>query len=167
MVGLQSHAQSRQIPTIWFTSMLHHPFGTTLLGHPIEPFNGYLGFLQRFLSLAAAYNALLIIDFVAGGLTTSWLSYDITKSFWGSLIAGYIFTFSLFHFFRAQVQLNFLSLEWNPLFFLFWLRLVKKPGFLSAICAAIVLQLVFLTDYYYFLSLSVHSQCGCHPATIY
>jgi hypothetical protein len=138
-------------PSIWQTNMLHWPYGTTLIGQTLNPFNGFLAvFLLRFLSITATYNAITIFAFVMGGLTMYWLSYLLTKSFWGSIIAGFIFTFSDYHFMHAHGHLQLVSLEWIPLFILCWYLLITKPRTVTAIGAAIVLWMVILCDYYYF-----------------
>jgi hypothetical protein len=139
-------------PTIWQTNMLHWPYGTTLIGQALNPFNGYMAiFLLRFLSLTATYNALTIFAFVMGGLTMYWLSYYLTRSFWGGILAGFIFTFSSFHFAQASAHLDLVSLEWIPLFILCWYLLITNPKTITAVGAAVVLWMVILCDYYYFM----------------
>jgi hypothetical protein len=138
-------------PSLWHTNMLHWPFGTTLLGHTLNPFNGFMAaFLLRFLSLTASYNTIVIFSFVLAGATMYWLSYYLTRSFWASLIAGFIFTFSNYHFMHAQGHLQLVSLEWIPLFVLCWYVLLSRPGVLMGVAAAIVLWMILLCDYYYF-----------------
>ena len=138
-------------PTIWFTNMLHWPFGTTLFGQTLNPFNGYLAvFLHKILSLTERYNTIVIFSFVMGGMTMYWFSYHLTKSFWASIIAGIIFTFSSYHFMHADGHLNLESLEWIPMFILCWYALITKPQPVTAVGAAIVLWMVILCDYYYF-----------------
>jgi hypothetical protein len=138
-------------PTIWQTNMLHWPFGITLFAQTLNPFNGYLAvFLLRFLSLIATYNTIKIFAFVMAGLTMYWFSYYVTRSFWGSILAGFIFTFSGYHFLHAQGHLQLVSLEWIPLFILCWYILVTRPHPVIAVAAAIVLWMVVLCDYYYF-----------------
>jgi hypothetical protein len=139
-------------PSIWQTNFLHWPYGTTLIGQTLNPFNGYLAvLLLRFLSLTETYNSITIFAFVAGGLTAYWLSYYLTRSFWGSILAGFLFTFSGYHFAHAHGHMNLVSLEWIPLFILCWHLLITKPNTIAAVGAAVVLWMVFLSDYYYFL----------------
>jgi hypothetical protein len=141
-----------KFPTIWQTNLLHWPYGTTLFGHTLMPFNGFIAiFLLRFLSLVETYNTILILGFILGGLTSYWLSYYLTRSFWGSLLAGFIFTFSSYHLAQAHAHLNLVSLEWLPLFILFWYLLITKPNVFTALGAAVVSWMVLLCDYYYFL----------------
>ena len=131
--------------------MIHWPFGTTLLGQTLNPFNGFLAALfHRSLSLTARFNTIVVFSFVMGGLTMYWLSYYLTNSFWGSFIAGFIFTFSNYHFSHAQGHLQLVALEWIPLFVLCWYSLIIKPHAAKAAGAAIVLWMVLLCDYYYF-----------------
>ena len=138
-------------PSIWQTNLLHWPFGTTLYGQTLNPFNGYLAvFLLRFLTLTSTFNTITIFTFVMGGVTMYWLAYYLTRSFWGSIIAGFIFTFSSYHFSHVAEHLQLISLEWIPLFILIWYILTVKPGVLTGACAAIVFWLVLLCDYYYF-----------------
>ena len=138
-------------PSIWYTNLLHWPYGTTLYGQTLNPFNGFLAvFLLRFLSLTATYNTITVFAFVMGGVTLYWLSYYLTRSFWGSVIAGFIFTFSNYHFMHAGGHLQLVSLEWIPVFVLCWYILITKPGPVIAMVAAIALWLVILCDYYYF-----------------
>ncbi|MBN1877235.1 MAG: hypothetical protein JXA33_23635 [Anaerolineae bacterium] len=136
----------------WYTTYLHYPQGTSLLGQTLNPFNGFLGILLlKFLTLTETHNVIVLFSFVVGGVMAFWLAYSITKSYWSSLVAGYVFTFSQYHFMHAEGHLQLVSLEWIPLFVLCWYRLVTKPSVLKAIVAAIVLFGVLLCDHYYFL----------------
>ena len=115
--------------TPWFTTFLHHPSGVSLLGHTLNPFNGFLGLLlQPFLSLIATHNVIVVFSFVVAGLTAFRLALYVTGSYWGSIVAGYVFTFSEYHFAHAEGHLQLVALEWIPLFILCWLRLVLEPG---------------------------------------
>jgi len=137
---------------LWQTSFLHYPYGLSLLGHALNPFNGFMGILLlRFLKQIATYNFIVVFSFVVSGLTGFLLAYYFTKSYWGSIIAGFIFTFSNYHFAHAEGHLQMVSLEWIPLFVLFWYILVAKPRIVTAIASAIVLFAVLLCSYYSFV----------------
>lgn len=138
-------------PSIWHTDLLHWPFGTTLLGQTLNPFNGLLAVpLLRVMSLTQAHNVIVLFSFVMSGVTAYWLAYYLTRSFWGSLLAGYIFTFSSYHFAHYYGHLNLISMEWIPLFVLCWYILVTRPSIWMGIASALTLWLVLLCDYYYF-----------------
>ncbi|MBI2845390.1 MAG: hypothetical protein HYX86_02465 [Chloroflexi bacterium] len=136
----------------WYTTHLHYPYGTSLLGHTLTPLKGFMGIiLLRFLDLTETYNSLVIFSFAFGGFTAFLLSYYFTKAYWPSIIAGGIFTYSSFHFAHLPGHLGLISLEWIPLFLLFWLILFQNPRLITAIAAALSLFAVFLSNYYYFL----------------
>lgn len=139
-----------QLP--WHTNFLHHPFGVTLIGQTLNPFNGFfvLGLLP-IISLQQAYNLMVVFSFVVGGLTAFWLCYYFARSYVASMIGGAIFTFSSYHFAHAQGHMQLVSLEWIPLFILLWWMFVKKPTYWLATGSAISLMLVLFCDYYYFL----------------
>ncbi len=135
----------------WYTNLLHYPYGILLFGHSLALFNGLMGiFLLKFLTLIATYNFIVVFSFVTGGLTAFWLAYYFTKSYWGSIIGGYIFTFSNYHFAHAQGHLDFVALEWIPLFLLFWHILVTRPSVIVALASAITLYAVILCAYHFF-----------------
>jgi hypothetical protein len=63
-------------PSIWHTDMLHWPFGTTLLGQTLNPFNGLDGrpAPSGSCQCAQAHNVIVLFSFVMSGLTAYWLS---------------------------------------------------------------------------------------------
>jgi hypothetical protein len=135
----------------WFTNYLHYPHGVTLLAHTLCPFNGFVSIvLLWFLSLTQTYNVIIVSTFVTAGLTTFWLSYYISRSFWPSIVAGFIYSFSNYHFAHMLGHLNLASLEWIPLFVLCWYVLLNKPGILIALAASLTLFAVFLCEYFFF-----------------
>ena len=136
----------------WWTSYLHFPHGISLLGHALNPFNGFVGILlQPWLGLVRTHNALVVFAFVAGAYTAFRLALHVTDRIVGSLIAGFLFGFSSFLFAHAVGHLNLVSLEWIPLFLLAWLRLLERPSVGRGAQAALALFLVLLCDHYYFL----------------
>ena len=136
----------------WWTSYLHFPHGTSLLGHALNPFNGFVGILlQPWLGLVRTHNVIVVFGFVVGAYTAFRLALHVTGRTAGSLIAGFLFGFSSFHFAHAVGHLNLVSLEWIPLFLLAWLRLLERPSVGRGAQAALALFLVLLCDHYYFL----------------
>jgi hypothetical protein len=149
-----NHAVTGLHQNPWFTSLLHFPWGVTLLGQTLNPFNGFVGIaLQGLfgLSLNQAFNIMIIFSFVMGGLSAFWLCYYFSRSYVSSLVGGFIFTFSSYHFAHAIGHMQLVSLEWIPLFILLWWRLLVKPSYLLAAGTSATLFLVLFCDYYYFL----------------
>lgn len=135
----------------WFTTSLHYPTGTTLVGHTLNPFNGLLAIpLLRILTLVQTYNAIVVFSFVSGGLTAFWLCRAMTGAYAASLVGGALFTFSSFHYMHADGHLQLTALEWLPLFVLCWIRFCEQPTERRGLAAAVVLLLVALCDLYYF-----------------
>jgi hypothetical protein len=136
----------------WHTNYLYHPYGVSLYAHTLCPFNGLLAIvLLPFLTLIQAYNSIVIFTFVVAGLTTFWLAFFVVRSYWPSVVAGFIFSFSNYHFAHMPGHLNLASLEWLPLFVLCWYVLMRNPSVLVAVASAVSLFLVVLCDYYYFV----------------
>ena len=146
----KSVTQLHQLP--WHTTYLHTPFGTTLLGQTLNPFNGFVAIaLLRVMPLMQAFNTMVIFSFTVGGLTAFWLCYSFSRRYGASLVGGFVFTFSSFHFTHAVAHMQLVSLEWIPLFVLLWWQLCTAPTLLRAAGASVALLLVLLCDYYYFL----------------
>ena len=142
----------RELHTLpWYTTYLHAPAGTTLVGHTLNPFNGLIAILLLpWLSMVQTYNTIVIFSFVSGGVTAFWLCRAVTGSYGGSLIGGALFTFSSFHFMHADGHLQLTALQWIPLFMLCWLRFCDQRTWGRAIASAASLGLVLLCDLYYF-----------------
>lgn len=146
----KSVVQLHQLP--WHTTYLHYPYGTTLIAQTLNPFNGFVGIaLLRMFSLVQTFNIMVIFSFVSAGITMFWLCYHFTRSYLPSLLGGFIFTFSSYHFAHAIGHMQLVSVEWVPLFILLWWKLLTKPRYRTAVGAAALLLLVLLCDYYYFL----------------
>ena len=111
----------------WFTDFIFYPSGTSLLGHTLNPFNGFIAIpLLKFLTIIQVYNLIVIFSFVAAGIFTFYYAFYLSKSYFGSLLAGAIFTFSSFHFSHAEGHMQLVSVEWLPLFFYSWHLFLKK-----------------------------------------
>jgi hypothetical protein len=141
-----------QLP--WHTIYLHAPWGVSLVGQTMNPFNGFVGIILMHvfgLSLVQAFNIMIIFSFVVGGLTAFWLCYYFSRSYAAGLVGGFIYTFSSYHFAHAVGHMQLVSLEWLPLFILLWWKFLKRPTYLLAFGASFSLLLVLFCDYYYFL----------------
>lgn len=139
-----------QLP--WHTSLLHFPYGTTLLGQTMNPFNGFVAIvLLHFMPLVVAFNVMVVFSFVMTGVTTYWLCRLFCRRSVPSLIGGFVMTFSAYHLSKTLGLMQLVSLEWVPLFVLLWWRLLTRPRHRLVVGTAVTLLLVLLCDYYYFL----------------
>ncbi|MDP3941285.1 MAG: hypothetical protein Q8Q49_03150, partial [bacterium] len=135
----------------WFTNYIFYPSGVSLLGHTLNPFNGFMAIpLLKFFTLVQAYNLLVLFGFIATGIFTFYYALYISKSYIGSLLSGAIFTFSSFHFSHAEGHMQLVSVEWLPLFIYSWHLFLNKLSLKYAFFSGITLFAVLLCDLYYF-----------------
>lgn len=134
------------------TTLLHYPYGTTLVGQTLNPFNGFSAIpLFRILSVTQTFNTLVVFSFVAAGVTAFLLCFELSNRYAASIVGGFVFTFSAYHLASATGLMQLVSLEWIPLFLLLWWRLLTRPRYTTAGWAALAILLVLWSDYYYFL----------------
>ena len=132
----------------WYTDFLFHPDGISLVAGTLAPLNGLLSLpLTALFGQVAAYNLIVVFAFVATGYTMFLLAHDVTRSYWGSVVAGAVLTFSPFHFAHAGGHMNLISIEFVPLFLLTWMRFLRAPGHGRAALAALSLGAVLACDY--------------------
>lgn len=137
----------------FYTDVVHHPFGTSLRGHTLGLWNATVAWpLRAALTREQAYNAVLVLSFVACGVTAFLLAYRLTGSWPGALAGGFVFTFSHWHLARGLGHLNLVAAQWLPLFALAWLRLLDRPTLGAAALAAGALLLATLTDLYFLVA---------------
>ena len=134
----------------YFTDLLHHPTGTTLLFHTLSPLTCLLALPFKWLfGPAAAYNIVFLIYFVASGFTMYLLVKEITQHRLAGFLAGCVFTFSHYHFAHAQSHLNLTGMQWVPLFLLFLIRSWNTGNIKDFIWLGITLALLVYTEVYY------------------
>jgi hypothetical protein len=135
----------------WYTRYLHYPQGVSLLPHTLNPANGFFAIpLLRIFSLQQTYNLILVATFVVGGVTAYLLCYRLTANHWASVVGGFVFAFSNYHFAQATGHMQVMSLEWIPLFALCAYSFVTNPRLPAALGSAFSLWIIAMTDYYFF-----------------
>lgn len=147
-----NHAVTVSHQSPWHTNLLHFPYGTTLLGQTMNPFNGVVGIvLLRFMPLVLAFNVMVVFSFVATGVSAFWLCRYFCRSDLSAAIGGFLVTFSSYHLAKTLGLMQLVSMEWVPLFILSWWQLLTAPRRRWVVLAPLSLLLVLLCDYYYFL----------------
>jgi hypothetical protein len=159
------HAIVNEHSSPWFTSFIHFPLGISLLGQPLAAPHGFIYLLfAPFISLAAAYNFIAVTGFVLSGLFAYWIARDLQCTRWGSFFAGYLVTFSNFHFQHLHGHLEFVSMQWLVLFLFAFQRLVSQQSVSAAILSVVSLLLVALGNSYYLLTAGLAVCCFVGPA---
>ncbi len=136
------------------TPLLYHPFGVSLYFHTLSLSNCLLSIPLQFLfGPIAAYNSIVVLSFVLSGYFTFLLVDYLVKDKPSAFVSGMIFTFCTFHLWHATGRLNWVALQWLPLYILFLLKAVWEKRDRNAVGAGLVLLVASLTDWSYTLYL--------------
>jgi hypothetical protein len=143
----------------FYTNLIYHPVGVSLLFHTFNPFNAILSMpLQMMFGLTVSYNMIILFAFVAAGYGAYLLAKYVTQNAAAAFIGGVIFTFSPSHFAHmAGGHLQVLSIEWIPFYVLFFLKTIRESKKTNAFLAAFFFLLTLLCDFYYALYLACFS----------
>ena len=143
----------------FYTNLVYHPTGVSLLFHTFNPFNAILAIpLQMIFGLTVSYNMIILFAFVAAGYGAYLLAKYVTRNAAAAFIAGIIFAFSPSHFAHtAGGHLQVLSIEWIPFYVLFFLKTIREAQKKNAFLAAFFFLLTMLCDFYYALYLACFS----------
>ncbi|MCS7220518.1 MAG: hypothetical protein RML36_13140 [Anaerolineae bacterium] len=147
----------------FFTDVLYHPTGVSLLFHTLNPFNGLFSLpVQLAAGLFAAYNSVVFFSFAVGGvggylLARSMLHHvpEPTRT-WAAFLAGVVYTFSPFHFAHLLGHMQVFSLEWIPFYALYLWRGIDRAQYgrltwRDIAFPALFLALMALCDWYFVL----------------
>ncbi|HUY70089.1 MAG TPA: hypothetical protein VMV00_00790 [Candidatus Baltobacteraceae bacterium] len=108
--------------SIYFSNFIFWPFGVNLVYWTQTPLQALLTLPLQAVNLIFAYNIMLFAGFAATGLGMYLLADYIVKNKYAAFIAGLIFTFSSVHIAQGLAHIDFIQLEWIPLFVFFALR---------------------------------------------
>lgn len=112
--------------------------------------NGAVGaLLLTFMVPLAVFNILMLLNFILGGLTTYLLVNEFVPNRWAAFIAGSIYTFSTYHFWRVISGLSLTSaMGWIPLVAWRVFAFYRRPTWRNAIWMGLSLALLPLFDSY-------------------
>lgn len=97
----------------------------------------------------AAYNLLVLASFILAGVFMYYLVRYLTGSPAAAFLAGLAYTFCPYHLEHAMVHVNLAGIEWLPLFFLCFFKLLQKRSWGNALLSAITFAVVTLSDFHY------------------
>jgi hypothetical protein len=111
-------------------------------------------FFMLFLSPYGALNLTLFFGFVLSGFTMYLLAAEFVPNKLACFVAGFLFDFCTYHFYRAECHLGLATLYALP--FMVWRIFIfyKKPTLKNALLSSLGLSFLILTDLYlmaYFL----------------
>lgn len=96
----------------------------------------------------ATYNLLVLLSFALTGWGTYLLALELWGSRAGALVASVIVGFCAFRVAHV-VQLNIVSTQWIPFFFLFLERTIRRPDVRRAVLTGVFYALCSLVTWYY------------------
>jgi len=139
----------------FFSPMIFHPSGVSLVFSTVTPFNSILSIpLQFAFGLVSAYNLIWIFTFIMSGFGTFLLIRYLTGDNRAAFISGLIFMFCPYHFAHALGHMNLISMEWIPFYVLFLIKTMREEEPIkNSVYAGIFLFLIAACDYYYLLYL--------------
>jgi hypothetical protein len=117
--------------------------------------NGAAGaLLLSFMAPLAVFNALLLANFALSGLAAYLLASEFVHSRWAAFVAGCMYTYSTYHFWRVISGLSLTSMQYMPLAAWRVFAFYRRPTWRNAILMGLALALMPLSDLYlsaYFL----------------
>lgn len=162
----------------YFTPYVHYPFGSYLWLHTLSPVESFFSIFLQYLfngNLVFTYNIIVIISLTLTGVFTYALAYYLTKHRFASFMAGYIVVFSSYMMGHTYGHLNLITVQWIPLFILFFIKFHKEQSlkniffssffFLMIILASfnqmnLVLLFSFIYFIYYLFKIKFRAQLG-------
>jgi len=146
------------------TSMFHlkevyYPEGISIKRSIFCPTYSIVGALLIFITNCketVAHNLLCIMSIFLSAVSMYLFSLEISKDRLGSILAGLIYGSSNYLLFQVLAgHVHYMQLQWVPLIFLFFDRLLSKPCFKTAIFMGIFLGLQVLSAAQYAVYLTI------------
>ncbi len=131
----------------YFSSYVFYPVGANLATQTFAPIAGLVSAVFQPIGVAFAYNIVFLIGFVLAGLFAFLLAHHFTKNDMASFIAGFVYAFGPMHVIQSFGHLQFINIEFIPLFLLFFLKMIeeRKPSY-AAIAGVSFVLLSFMGD---------------------
>lgn len=137
------------------TDYLYYPNGVSMYFHAFSPFNAFLSVpLGLVMNPCAVNNFFFIASFVLAGYAGFLLTHHLTGNIPASLMAGYIYTFSPYHFSHRH-QVEHFSIQWPAFLVLALLRFRDRPTPARAGVAGLLFLVTFYSNVYYGLYMAI------------
>lgn len=133
-----------------YVTSLFYPEGSSFYYHAWSFYNlSVYSLLRSAFDAAISYNALVLMTFPLSGLSAFLLFRYLTGNRWLALLGGFLFAFNPSHMERAQHHLNIATIQFLPLFVLFYIRSIRERSWLWPLLAAGALILNATADWNY------------------
>ncbi|MCL5256383.1 MAG: hypothetical protein M1319_01115 [Chloroflexi bacterium] len=157
--------------TLFHTDFLYYPTGVSLYFDTLTIFDAFITLpLQLIFNAFVAYNVAILAAFSLSGWGAYLLSRYLIEEFGGenlaekvgtqgiwlaAFVAGFIFTYSPYHFAHLLGHLNLVAMQWLPFYVLSSLRSVYRRQWRYVPVAGVFLALTALADWYYVMYLLI------------
>ena len=122
----------------YFSNYLFYPAGANLVSGALSPLAGILTApVQALAGLAVAYNLVFFLGFSLSGLFMFMLARYIVKNNYAAFLAGLVFAFSPMHIAQSYFHLQWATIEFIPLFVLFFLMMLRERKLRYAVYSGI------------------------------
>lgn len=112
--------------SLYYTDSMFYPYGVSLTFHSFSHMNSGLELLLRpWLGNLGSYNGTIILAHLLSGYGMFCLVRYIKRDLKGAFFAGLVFAFFPYRM-SESVHLHLVSTQWMPLYFLFFLRLLRE-----------------------------------------
>ncbi len=128
--------------SIYFTHLLFAPIGANLVTQTMAPLAGIIFYPLQAVSLAFELNVITVLSYVLAGLFMYMLALRFTQNRYASFLAGMVFAYSAMHVVQSYGHLEMTSIEFIPLFVMFFMDLMKQRRKRHALYTAIAFTLV-------------------------
>jgi len=131
----------------YYTHYLFYPEGANLITQTLAPIAGIVSAPLQAFGLNAAMSFVFFLGFALSGVFAYALAYYLTKNKLASFLAGFIFAFSPIHTVQSLGHLQYINIEFIPLFLLFFLEMINEKKQKYALYSAIsFVLLTFMGD---------------------
>lgn len=133
----------------FYSGDVFHPIGLSFFFNQAVLWSDFIVFpLVKWIPLVAIHNLVFIGTVILAAWGMFSLAFHLSKNFWGSLLAGFIYSFNPFHFVHVD-HLTTVNYQWIPLFCLFFIRMFQFPGLKDALLAAFFFAITCISDLNY------------------
>ncbi len=138
--------------SLTFTKMIFYPEGVSLYFNDYSWYNLIWSLLLRsVLTPAATYNVLILHSFVLAGLGAFWLVRYITRDSIAGVVAGLLYAFGSAHVAHSLHHMNIASIQFIPLFILFFIKSMRDNRKRDLVLAALFFLLSALCSWTFLL----------------
>ncbi|NCC35960.1 MAG: hypothetical protein EOM24_28685, partial [Chloroflexia bacterium] len=132
----------------YFTPMLYHPQGTSLLLQTLNPINFLISFpVSFFFGLTAAYNFVILLNLTLSGFFAYLLAVDVTGDRRAAIIGGVVFATSGYLLAQVLGGHTHMTAAWPlPLAALMLRYAYRRPSLVMIVLAGAALALNMLAD---------------------